>query len=872
MADVTPMMRSYLETKKQYEDCLVFYRLGDFYELFFDDAVIASRELELVLTGRDCGLAERAQMCGIPHHAVDTYVARLIQMGYKVAIVEQLTDPREGPCERGVIRVITPGTVIEPNMLEEKANNYIMAVTTGARRTGLAWCDVSTGEFFVKEIQKGRETLKAEIETVSPIEIVAAQGEMLRLGGIDNGILEQKTTKYRDSAFEYKRAECELLEHFGVNDLSVFDLTEQKTAICAAGALIAYLHETQKNRLTHINRIRIAHTDGVLILDSAARRNLELTETIRTGSKRGSLLWLLDKTETAMGGRRLRLMVEQPLNGVRAINKRLDAIQAFLADRESATRVRAALSGIYDIERLCSKLSYGTANARDCLSLMQSLQRVPELKAAAAGMDASLLKELAADMDEMADVRDLIEQAIDPDAPVSVKEGNLIRRGFNAQLDELRDTSYNAKAYIAALETEEREKTGIKNLKIGFNKVFGYYFEVTKSYYELVPYYFTRKQTLTNCERFITQELKELEEKILGADEKSVELEYKIFCGLRDTVTAAVPRVQKLAAAVAYTDALGSLALAAEENRYVRPEMTNDGRIDIINGRHPVVELTARENGAFIPNDTHMDTDANRIMIITGPNMAGKSTYMRQVAVITLMAHIGSFVPATSASIGVCDRIFTRVGASDDLSAGQSTFMVEMNEVANILNNATSRSLVILDEIGRGTSTYDGLSIAWAVVEYLREKKLIGAKTLFSTHYHELTEMEKEDNGIRNYSISVKEVGDDVIFLRKIVRGGTDKSFGIYVAKLAGLPKPVIERAGELLVDLEKKNLEREASAVYQTDPFGPREHAVQMGMLGVNENDIIRRLNELNVNQLTPMEAMNELFELCELAKELKK
>jgi len=882
MAGLTPMMQQYLQKKEQYKDALLFFRLGDFYEMFFEDAVIASRELEITLTGRDCGLEERAPMCGVPYHAVEGYIARLIEKGYKVAICEQLQDPEEakGLVERDVVRVITPGTLIESSMLDEKKNNYLVSLYFNGDQIGLANVDVSTGEFYISEIADPEpfKKLMDELSRLVPREII-----MNSAGQEEDGFIEELkerystyTTVYHDWAYEYHTALNKLLRHFQVYSLEGYGCAHMQSGICAAGALLEYLTETQKNSLHHINTIKVYHMESYMILDSATRRNLELTETIRDKNKRGSLLWLLDKTNTAMGGRLLRKWVQQPLLCKAEIDERLDAVEELMGNSVMMQELRELLQQIYDIERLMGRISYGNANARDLLSLKQSLRVLPSIKQLLSQCRSKLLTSLYQDLDLLQDIYDLIEASISEEAPVTVKEGSIIKDGYNEQLDRYREAITNGKNWIAALEQKERERTGIKNLKVGFNKVFGYYIDVTKSYFDLVPDSYIRKQTLANSERYITPELKEMEDTILGAEEKSVKLEYQLFIEIRDSIAEQVHRIQNTAHIISVLDVLWSLAKVGFENGYTRPRINEDGIIKIKNGRHPVVEKTLHHN-LFVPNDTYLDMDQERVVIITGPNMAGKSTYMRQVALIVLMAQIGSFVPASEASIGIVDRIFTRVGASDDLSSGQSTFMVEMSEVANILHNATPKSLIILDEIGRGTSTFDGLSIAWAVIEYICNRDTLGAKTLFATHYHELTELEGKMDGIKNYCVAVKEQGDDIIFLRKIIRGGADKSFGIQVAKLAGLPEKVIDRAKELLKKLEETDINRahnqtgkgskENLAVFERKKAKGLK-ASQISFFEPPVSPIEEKLKSLDVLRLTPMDAINILYKLVEEAK----
>ena len=773
MASVTPMMQQYLDTKAEYKDCILFFRLGDFYEMFFDDARTASRELELTLTGKDCGLSERAPMCGVPYHAVDTYVEKLIERGYKVAICEQMEDPAlaKGLVKRAVTRIITPGTVIEPAMLDEKANNFLLSVCFVADRAGLAFADVSTGEFYVHEITQPETTLSDEVARISPMEIICNDQVKLR------ACLQremQNASEQPSAWFQLANATEALCRHFALNDLSPLGLSDEyKAGASAAGALMRYLSETQKNALEHMTSLRIYQGSETMLLDRNTRRNLELTESIRGRSRKGSLLWLLDKTSTAMGGRLLRSWIEQPLVDEAKINRRLDAVGEFAQEHVLTMTLAEELQGVYDIERLLSKVAYKSMNARDCLSLCASLQKVPKIRELLREAKSQAVEEIRDSLDTLPELTDLLTRAIHPDAPILITEGGIIRDGYSQMLDEYRAASTSGKQWILELEQKEREETGIRNLRIQYNRVFGYYIEVSKSYYEMVPARYIRKQTLANCERYMTPELKEIEQKIVGAQEQSTRLELQLFTEVREKIAEQIARIQKTAMALKSLDALLSLAKSAIEYHYVRPEMTQDGTLDIVEGRHPVVEQTMSEGG-FVPNDTHMNADDCRMCIITGPNMAGKSTYMRQVALIALMAHIGSFVPAKEAKIPVTDRIFTRVGASDDLASGQSTFMVEMSETAYILRNATAKSLVILDEIGRGTSTFDGLAIAWAVVEYLCDKQKSGAKTLFATHYHELSELEGHIDGVQNYCISVKEHGEDVIFLRKIIRGGAD--------------------------------------------------------------------------------------------------
>ncbi len=802
MAEYSPMMQKYLETKEEYKDCILFYRLGDFYEMFFDDALTVSRELELTLTGKDCGQEERAPMCGVPHHAADTYVAKLIAKGFKVAICEQLEDPKEtkGIVKRGVIKVITPGTLVDSNLLEERKNNYIMSIFKSGIYFGISICDISTGEFYTTEIKDNNNfpMLLDEIARYTPSELVInsmmsdSTEEILK---IKERFEKVYITKFNNKFFSSDLNNLNLRFNIvDTNSKKVENFEDKKLAISSINALIEYMEETQKTSLDHINKIIVYQLSRYMSLDISARRNLEITEKLRDKSKKGTLLWVLDKTSTSMGGRLLRRWLNDPLVDVKDINKRLNSVKELKDNIMLRGDIIENLKKVYDIERLSGKMAYGNANARDMITLKNSLFKLPEVKKCLLECDSELLKELYENLDELKDIYELIETSIVEDPPMSVKEGGIIKLGYNEEIDKLKIAQTEGKNWLIQLEANEKEKTGIKNLKIGFNKVFGYYLEVTKSNLNQVPERYIRKQTLTNAERYITEELKNLENQILGSEEKIVTLEYKAFTEIREQIAKNIVRLQKTSEIVSTLDVLTSFATVAEDMNYCMPEVNDLGKIDIKNGRHPVVEKILGA-GTFVENDTYLDEDDNRLSIITGPNMAGKSTYMRQVALITLMAQVGSFVPAESAIIGVVDKIFTRVGASDDLSMGQSTFMVEMMEVATILKEATKNSLVILDEIGRGTSTYDGLSIAWAVAEYIADKEKCGAKTLFATHYHELTELEEKLDGIKNYSIAVKEKGEDIVFIRKIVRGGTDESYGIHVARLAGVPKVVTRKS-----------------------------------------------------------------------------
>ena len=869
MAQLSPMMTHYLETKKQYPDCILFYRLGDFYEMFFEDAKTASRELEITLTGKECGLEERAPMCGVPYHAVESYLNKLVQKGYKVAIAEQMEDPKtaKGLVKREVIRVVTPGTITNSQALEESKNNYLMGIVYMDGMFGISSVDISTGDYLVTEV-KSERTLLDEIFKFAPSEIIC--NEAFYMSGVDLEELKNRlhvvVTALENRFFSDDSCRRLLREHFHVNHLDGLGLSEYEAGTIAAGAVLSYLYETQKSTLDHLTAITPYTTGQYMMLDTSTRRNLELTETLREKQKRGTLLWVLDKTKTAMGARMLRSFVEQPLIDREGILARQNAIEELNMNYISREEMAEYLNAIYDLERLIGRISYKTANPRDLIAFKNSLAMLPHIKKILGEFGADLLREVDSGMDTMEELTALIEHAIVDDPPISVRDGGIIKDGYSEEADRLRHAKTEGKDWLAALEAEEREKTGIKNLKIKFNKVFGYYFEVTNSFKDQVPDYFVRRQTLTNAERFTTDRLKELEGTILGAEDRLFSLEYDLFCQVRDTAGAQVEKIQQTAKAIALLDVLISLSTVATRHNYVKPKINERGVIHIKNGRHPVVEQMMRDD-MFVSNDTYLDNGKNRISIITGPNMAGKSTYMRQTALITLMAQIGSFVPADEANIGLCDRIFTRVGASDDLASGQSTFMVEMTEVANILRNATRNSLLILDEIGRGTSTFDGLSIAWAVVEYISNTKTLGAKTLFATHYHELTELEGAISGVNNYCIAVKEQGDNIVFLRKIVKGGADKSYGIQVAKLAGVPEQVITRAKELVEELSDADITARAkeiasgSRTVQPKKSVERPDEVDLQQMSifdtVREEDIIRELMEIDISRLSPVEAL---------------
>lgn len=872
---MTPMMQQYVETKEKYQDCILFYRLGDFYEMFFEDAITVSRELEIVLTGKNCGMEERAPMCGVPYHAVEGYLNRLVSKGYKVAICEQVEDPKQakGIVKREVVRIVTPGTNLNVQALDETKNNYIMCIVYIADRYGLSVADVSTGDYFVTELDSGKK-LFDEIAKFAPSEIIC--NEPFYMSGMDLDDLKERLgiAIYSLDAWYFDDTMCDrvLKDHFKVSSLEGLGLADYNCGVIAAGALMQYLYETQKTSLSHLTHITSYATGKYMLLDSSTRRNLELCETLREKQKRGSLLWVLDKTKTAMGARTLRSYVEQPLIDKLEIIKRLDAVEELKDNAIAREELREYLSPVYDLERLISRITYQSANPRDLTAFKASLQMLPHVRYILEEMQCDFLQELQEELDPLQDLYTLVEDAIMEDPPLAMKEGGIIRDGYSEEVDRLRSAKTEGKTWLAELEAEEREKTGIKNLRIKYNKVFGYYLEVTNSYKDLVPDYYTRKQTLANAERYIIPRLKELEDTILGAEDKLYALEYEIYCDVRDRIGAEVLRIQKTAKAIAKLDVVASMALVAERNNYVRPKINEKGIIDIKNGRHPVVEKMI-PNDMFIANDTLLDDKKNRVSIITGPNMAGKSTYMRQTALIVLLAQIGSFVPAESANIGIVDRIFTRVGASDDLASGQSTFMVEMTEVANILRNATDKSLLILDEIGRGTSTFDGLSIAWAVVEHISNKKLLGAKTLFATHYHELTELEGKIDSVNNYCIAVKEKGDDIVFLRKIVKGGADKSYGIQVAKLAGVPESVINRAKEIVGELSDADITTRVRdlAVQNQDSKKKqktkRYDDVDLAQISlfdtVKDDDVLKELEELEISNMTPMDALNTIYRL---------
>ena len=881
MADIdksklSPMMLKYLETKEEYSDCILFYRLGDFYEMFFEDAELVSKELELTLTGKNCGLKERAPMCGIPYHAVDSYLPRLVSRGYKVAICEQVEDPKlaKGLVKREVIRIVTPGTNTNIQSLESNRNNFCFSVYYSDNKIGAAVADVSTGDFYVTEVED-LSKLKDEIFKFEPSEIACNEAFLL-CGDYIKDLKERlhiPFTTLDNHLFDDTFCRNLLTKHFHASSLTGLGIEDFSFGSLAAGALLKYLYDTQKTELSHITHIKPYISSRFMLIDSSTRRNLELTETLREKQKRGSLLWVLDKTKTAMGGRLLRQTIEQPLIDVDEMNFRLDAVEDLNKNAVPRDEIREYLNPVYDLERLLGRVAFKTANPRDLLAFRNSLKMMPSIKIALKDLSSEAAKRIDEEIDGLEDITGLIESSISEDAPITLYDGGIIKDGFNDDIDRLRIAKSEGKNWLAAYEEEEREKTGIKNLRIKYHRAFGYYFEVTNSFKDMVPDYFIRRQTLTNAERFSTDRLRELEDEILNSEEKLLRLEHDVFCEIRDAVCAEMERIQRTAKAIASLDMLASIAYVSEKNRYVRPKLNNKGIIDIKDGRHPVVEQMIG-GGLFVENDTYLDTKNNCISIITGPNMAGKSTYMRQTALIVLMAQIGCFVPAKSANIGIVDRIFTRVGASDDLASGQSTFMVEMNEVSNILRNATSKSLLILDEIGRGTSTFDGLSIAWAVIEHISNTNILGARTLFATHYHELTELEGKISNVNNYCIAVRESGDDIVFLRKIIKGGADRSYGIQVAKLAGVPDMVIDRAKQIADQLSDNDITEKIQAISisgQGEQIKAKKISkpdeVDLGQMSffdtVSDEDVLRELSEIDIQTLTPLDALNTLYKL---------
>ncbi len=873
MAELTPMMQQYIETKKQYQDCILFYRLGDFYEMFYEDALTASKALEITLTGKSCGQEEKAPMCGVPYHAVESYLNKLVSMGYKVAICEQVEDPKQtrGIIRREVVRIVTPGTNLNIQALDDGKNNYLMSIVWAAGRIGVSIADVTTGDYFLTEIEDEKKLID-EINKYMPSEIIC--NDAFLVSGVDIEDLRNRLgiTIYALEAVYFDETSCRacLQKHFKVGALTGLGIEDFPCGLIAAGSLLQYLYENQKTSLEHFTHLYPYLISRYMLLDSSTRRNLELTETLREKQKKGSLLWVLDKTRTAMGARMLRTFLEQPLIEKESIERRLDAVQALFTDAIVRDELREYLRSIYDLERLLGKVSYRTANPRDFLALQSSLSMLPHIRTVMEELKPKALVKIREEIDDLQDISELIARSIVEEPPLSIREGGIIKEGFDADIDELRRARTEGKTWLAQLEEEDRARTGIKNLRIRYNKVFGYYFEVTNSYQNLVPDDYIRKQTLANAERYTTPRLKELEDMILNAEDKLNTLEYDAFCRIREAIAGQIERIQQTAKAVARLDVFASLALIAEQNHYVRPTLNEKGVIDIRDGRHPVVEQMIRHD-MFIANDTYLDNKRRCISVITGPNMAGKSTYMRQSALIVLLAQIGSFVPAGSADIGIVDRIFTRVGASDDLASGQSTFMVEMNEVANILRNATKNSLLILDEIGRGTSTFDGLSIAWAVIEHISNKKLLGAKTLFATHYHELTELEGKMSNVNNYCIAVKEKGDDIVFLRKIIKGGADRSYGIQVARLAGVPDIIIDRAKEIAEQLSDNDITEKVQHIATAATEGKKKAAhyddvdlTQMSLFEtVRDEDVLHELKTIDISNLTPLDALNTLYRL---------
>ena len=857
---LSPMMQQYFKIKEQYNDAILLFRLGDFYEMFFDDAKIASKELELVLTGRDCGLEERAPMCGVPFHSADSYIAKLVSKGYKVAICEQMEDPAtaKGIVNRDIVRVLSSGTVIESSMLDEGKNNYLACLYKEGGETAVCFTDISTGEIHITSFDNDDNKILNELSRYEPSEIIN-NNESSACQGLKAYLQRNElTVETLNDEFDYNACVSVILKHFNIVSVEEIRIKQSKPVICALGGTLEYLKNAQRADLTNLREIDFYSEEKFMHLDFAARRNLELTETMREREKKGSLLWVLDKTRTAMGKRRIRSYIERPLMNTVEIDKRLNAVEELFDNNSLRTSLADNLSGIYDIERLMTRIVYATANAKELLQLSAALAPLPEIKKLLSGCSSQLLKETYAKLDTLSDIKQLIDRAINEDAPFSVREGGMIKEGFNKELDELRDLVSGGKGFISELEAREQEKTGIKKLRVGYNRVFGYYIEVLNSYKELVPEDYIRKQTLSNCERYITDELKQLEAKVLSSQERIVSLEYELFTQVRKAIADELIRTQKTADAVAAADALCSLASVAVMNSYVRPRVNNSDVISIKQGRHPVVEKVLSDV-PFVPNDTLLDCSSDRVAVITGPNMAGKSTYMRQVALIVLMAQIGSFIPAASADIGVVDAVFTRVGSSDDLSTGQSTFMVEMKEVADILANATKNSLIIFDEIGRGTSTYDGMSIARAVIEFAADKRKLGAKTLFATHYHELTELEQIIDGVKNYNIAVKKRGDDITFLRRIVRGPADGSYGIEVAKLAGVPDSVVKRAKTVLKALEANGSYTPSQTVVEDDSFEDEQVSFEQN----NYQSIIDSIKNIDVNTLTPIEALSMLYDL---------
>ena len=865
MAGMTPMMRQYLEMKERYKDCVLFYRLGDFYEMFFDDALMVSKELELTLTGRDCGLEERAPMCGVPYHAAATYISRLVESGHKVAICEQTSDPAtsKGLVERDVVRVITPGTVVDPMMLNERMANYVLCVAFKGKAVSLAYADVSTGELVAHQLLNPANRLRDELTRISAQEIITNQKEELE--SYLNAAVS--ISEMSDSVFTPGNATKMVVSHFKVQNVNSLGLDARDIRIIATGALLSYLKDTQKNSLSHITKLTLYQDVRTMTLDRSTRKNLELTESLRYGEKKGSLLWLLDKTQTAMGGRLLRNWVENPLILQSAIEERLDGVEALYSELMVAQELADALSNVADMERLVGKISYGSITPRDCIALLRSLKQVSPLKVLISNVKSVAIAIIERTLTPLKTLTELLESALNPDAPIALSDGNIINSGYNQQLDEYRIAATNGKQWILNMEANERQNTGIKNLKIHYNRVFGFYIEVTKSNLGLVPPYYVRKQTLANCERYITADLQEIEKKISTAEQSILALETQLFMQIREEIGKEIGAIQQNALSIKTLDALLSLANVARENDFIKPNINDEGVYEVIDGRHPIVENMLKDE-TFVPNDVYLDASDNRMLIITGPNMSGKSTYMRQVALFTIMMQIGSFVPARTANLCICDRVFTRIGAQDDLASGQSTFMVEMSETAGILRNATEKSLIILDEIGRGTSTFDGLAIAWAVVEFLLNNKKGGPKTLFATHYHELSELEGHLEGVKNYCISVAEHGEEVIFLRKIIPGGADKSYGVHVARIAGIPPKVVARAKEIQTRLEVSDINQGSISA---NILEKKEKPVkQLDMFHIEQDALIHEIQEMNVYDITPMDALNMLFQIREKARKL--
>ena len=876
MKDLTPMMKQYISIKDKYKDCILFFRLGDFYEMFFDDASIAAKELEITLTKREIGNKKKAPMCGVPYHAADSYVSKLIKKGYKVAICEQLEDPSEakGIVERDVVRVITPGTITDLKALDEKSNNFLASIYLGDKGVGLSYVDISTGEFYTTEyygnIKDNTNFIIDELGKTIPSEVMLSEKlfQNKKIMKIIENNINPHIEVYDDSEYELNDCIEKIEKHFGSNSITKFELNNKNYSIISIWILLSYLFKTQKTTLEHINKIFFYSVKNYMVLDINTRINLEINETIRGKEKKGSLMWLLDNTSTAMGGRLLKKWLEQPLVARDKIEYRLEIVENFIEDIMLMDKVKNSLKNIYDLERIMSKIIYGSCNARDLISLKNSLSELPKLKQTLINSGSIGLTDLGNKIDPLDDIFSLIDKSITDEPPISVREGGIIKAEFDDRLKELREAAIKGKEWLANLEEQEKKKTGIKTLKVSYNKVFGYFIEVSKSYLKLVPNNYIRKQTLANSERYFVPELKEMEAKILGAEERMIDLEYNIFINIRNKIKSEVERIQKVSRIISKVDVLNSFAQVAYTNNYVKPKLNNNGIIDIRNGRHPVVEKTLKEN-SFVPNDTYLDNKKNRTIIITGPNMAGKSTYMRQVALITLMAQVGSFIPADEGNIGVADRVFTRIGASDNLAQGESTFMVEMNEVSNIIKNATENSLIILDEVGRGTSTFDGLSIAWSVIEYINEN--IRAKTLFATHYHELTQLENELEGIKNYTILVEEKGKEIIFLRKIAKGSTDKSYGIEVARLAGINQDIINRADEILNNIERNEKPRKYIEIKNENNNEIKKNNLkQLDLFQYKSEEFINKVKDLDIIKLTPMEAMNILYNMVEEAKNL--